>query len=128
MISVASTMVLTRLLIDRGELNMEHGRVMVAITLVEDLAVVILIVLLPNFDRLDSARLLILGKSLGKAAPHPRSRSAARGKILPPVLRAVARTRSPELFLASCSRLASAPQHLPAVDCRLRLVHLSLAS
>ena len=63
-ISVASTMVLTRLLIDRGELNMEHGRVMVAITLVEDLAVVILIVLLPNFGSLDSARLLILGKSL----------------------------------------------------------------
>jgi len=37
-ISVASTMVLTRLLLDRGELNTGHGRVMVAITLVEDLA------------------------------------------------------------------------------------------
>jgi CPA2 family monovalent cation:H+ antiporter-2 len=48
-ISVASTMVLMRLLIDRGELGSEAGRVMVALTLVEDLAVVILTVLLPSF-------------------------------------------------------------------------------
>ncbi|PYO37090.1 MAG: hypothetical protein DMD86_03640, partial [Candidatus Rokuibacteriota bacterium] len=47
MISVASTMVLARLLLDRGELHTRHGRVMVAITLVEDLAVVVLTVLLP---------------------------------------------------------------------------------
>ena len=46
-ISVASTMVMARLLIDRGELHTRHGRVMIGITLVEDLAVVILIVLMP---------------------------------------------------------------------------------
>ena len=72
----------TRLLIDRGELNMEHGRVMVAITLVEDLAVVILIVLLPNFGSLDSARLLILGRVKVKL-PHPRSALLLAAKILP---------------------------------------------
>ena len=77
---------------------MEHGRVMVAITLVEDLAVVILIVLLPNFGSLDSARLLILGKSLGKAALILVPALLLAAKILPPVLRTVARTRSPELF------------------------------
>jgi monovalent cation:H+ antiporter-2, CPA2 family len=47
-IAVASTMVLMRLLMDRGELGSEAGRVMVALTLVEDLAVVILTVLLPS--------------------------------------------------------------------------------
>ena len=47
LISVASTMVMARLLIDRGELHTRHGRVMIGITLVEDLAVVILIVLMP---------------------------------------------------------------------------------
>jgi monovalent cation:H+ antiporter-2, CPA2 family len=47
-ISVASTMVLMRLLMDRGELGSEHGCVMVTLTLVEDLAVVILTVLLPG--------------------------------------------------------------------------------
>src|SRR5512132_2290663 len=41
-VSVASTMVLARLLIDRGELRSTHGRIMIGIALVEDLAVVVL--------------------------------------------------------------------------------------
>jgi len=47
-ISVASTMVMMRLLMDRGELSTESGRVMITLTLVEDLAVVILTILLPG--------------------------------------------------------------------------------
>jgi len=47
-ISVASTMVMMRLLMDRGELSSESGRVMITLTLVEDLAVVILTILLPS--------------------------------------------------------------------------------
>jgi CPA2 family monovalent cation:H+ antiporter-2 len=47
-ISVASTMVLMRFLMDRGELGTEAGRVMITLTLVEDLAVVVLTVLLPS--------------------------------------------------------------------------------
>src|SRR5712692_832648 len=46
-VSVASTMVLVRLLMDRGELRSEHGRVMIGLTLVEDLAVVVLTILIP---------------------------------------------------------------------------------
>ena len=41
-------MVLMRLLMDRGELSSEAGRVMITLTLVEDLAVVVLTVLLPS--------------------------------------------------------------------------------
>jgi monovalent cation:H+ antiporter-2, CPA2 family len=47
-LSVASTMVMLRLLMDRGELSSESGRVMITLTLVEDLAVVILTILLPS--------------------------------------------------------------------------------
>jgi len=47
-ICVASTMVLVRLLMDRGEPSSEAGRVMVTLTLVEDVAVVMLTVLLPG--------------------------------------------------------------------------------
>ena len=46
-ICVASTMVLSRLLMDRGELSSETGRVMFTITLVDDMAVIILTVVLP---------------------------------------------------------------------------------
>src|SRR5215471_15671482 len=47
LICVASTMVMMRLLIDRGELSSTAGRVMITLTLVEDLAVIILTILLP---------------------------------------------------------------------------------
>ena len=59
-ICVASTMVLTRLLVDRGQLHTDTGRVMVAITLVEDLAVVVLIMLIPAFGKLEAARLWVV--------------------------------------------------------------------
>src|SRR5512136_823396 len=59
-ISVASTMVLTRLLIDQGQLRTMAGRIMVAITLVEDFAVVILTVLIPGFASLEPGGLLSL--------------------------------------------------------------------
>ena len=101
--SVASTMVLTRLLLDRGELSTEPGRVMIAITLVEDLAVVILIVLLPNFGSLDASRLLPIAYALGKAFLILIPALLVAAKIVPPVLRTVARTRSPEqIGRASC--------------------------
>ena len=51
-ISVASTMVLSQFLAERGELRSEHGQVMIGITLVEDLAVVVLTVLLPSLTEL----------------------------------------------------------------------------
>src|SRR5262249_36642049 len=67
-ISVASTMVLARLLMDRGELNTRHGRITIGITLVEDLAVVILTVLIPALGALEPGRLLAIGLALAKAA------------------------------------------------------------
>ncbi|MGH9536736.1 MAG: cation:proton antiporter [Terriglobales bacterium] len=66
-ISVASTMVLSRLLADRGELRSPHGHVMIGITLVEDLAVVVLTVLLPSLNNLSGGHFLALGIAVGKA-------------------------------------------------------------
>jgi len=113
-ISVASTMVLTRLLIDRGELNTEHGRVMVGITLVEDLAVVVLIVLLPTIGNLEPSRLLPVARALGVAALILIPALLVAAKIVPPVLRLVARTRNAELFfgvvLAICLGTAALTQ------------------
>src|SRR5262245_26201001 len=67
-IAVASTMVLARLLMDRGELQSLHGTVMIGITLVEDLAVVILTVLVPALGALDPGRLATVALAFGKAA------------------------------------------------------------
>ena len=66
-ICVASTMVLTRMLLDQGQLHTTTGRVMVAITLVEDLAVVVLIVVIPGFGKFEAGRFWTLGHELGRA-------------------------------------------------------------
>jgi monovalent cation:H+ antiporter-2, CPA2 family len=97
-ISVASTMVLTRLLIDQGQLRTMAGRIMVAITLVEDLAVVILIILIPGFADLEKGRLFSLLKDLGLAALILAPALFLASRIVPPLLKRVARTQSRELF------------------------------
>jgi monovalent cation:H+ antiporter-2, CPA2 family len=98
-VSVASTMVLARLLLDRGELHARHGRVMIGISLVEDLAVVVLIVLIPALGALQGERLVAIVKALLTAAVILGPFFYFTRRILPPILARVARTRSDELFL-----------------------------
>ena len=66
-VSVASTMVLARLLSDTGRLTTTYGRVMIAITLVEDLAVICMTVVIPVFGNAQRGGLLIAAWVLGKA-------------------------------------------------------------
>jgi CPA2 family monovalent cation:H+ antiporter-2 len=97
-ISITSTMVLMRLLMDSGEVQTQHGRITVAITLIEDLAAVVLIVLIPSFKSLDEGSLLGLGKALGKAALILIPAFVLAAKIIPPLMRRIARTQDQELF------------------------------
>jgi K+:H+ antiporter len=98
-VSVASTMVLARLLIDRGELHSRHGRVMIGITLVEDLAVVVLTVVLPELGATDSGRLLGIAGALGRAALVLVPFAYLAAKVVPRLMTRVARTQNDELFL-----------------------------
>ena len=98
-VSVASTMVMARLLLDRGELHSQHGRVMIGIALVEDLAVVVLIVLMPTLGALRGDRALDVTRALLTAAAILLPFFYLAGRILPPLLARVARTRNDELFL-----------------------------
>src|SRR5207248_1225378 len=47
-IAISSTMVILKALLDRGEVAASHGRVLLGMLIVQDLAVVVLIVLLPK--------------------------------------------------------------------------------
>lgn len=98
-ICVASTMVLARLLLDRGELHTRHGRVLVGISLVEDLAVVVLLALMPALGALAADRLLMIGRGLGIAALVLVPFVAVAARVIAPLLTRVARTRDQELFL-----------------------------
>ncbi len=98
-LSVASTMVLARLLMDRGELHSRHGRVMIGITLVEDLAVVVLIVVIPTLGTLEPGRLLTIAGTLGRALLILVPAGYVAAKLIPPLMTRVARMHSDEMFL-----------------------------
>ena len=98
-ISVASTMVLMRLLIDRGQLSSTTGRVMIAITLVEDLAVVILTVLLPSLTSTQLSVFTTIGLDLGKALLILIPVMFLGRRFIPRLLARIERTSNDELSL-----------------------------
>jgi len=98
-VSVASTMVLARLLMDRGELRSQHGRVMIGLTLVEDLAVVVLTILIPVLGAVEPGRLLALGAALAKAALILVPFVLLAATVVPRVMSLVARMQSDEMLL-----------------------------
>jgi len=98
-VSVASTMVLARLLMDRGEIRSPHGRVMIGLTLVEDLAVVVLTILIPVLGTMEPGRLVALGAALGKAALILVPFVLLAATVVPRVMSLVARMRSDEMLL-----------------------------
>src|SRR6201998_2718938 len=98
-ISVASTMVLLRLLMDRGEMAAEHGRLMVTLSLVEDLAVVVLTVMLPSFSPSGGATLGEAAWKVGKAILLLVPIALVAWTLLPPLLARVEKTCNDEISL-----------------------------
>jgi len=111
-ISVASTMVLSRLLIDRGELHSPHGKIMIGITLFEDVAVVILTVLMPSMSAPSGDRFLDLGKSFGKAFLLLVPVGFLAVRFVPRLLTRVAEMKSKELFVLVSVALGFATAYL----------------
>ncbi|HKN76187.1 MAG TPA: cation:proton antiporter [Candidatus Acidoferrum sp.] len=98
-ISVASTMVLARLLRDSGSMTTTHGRVMIGITLVEDLAVICMTLVLPAFGGSGKDLLVSAAWTLGKALLLLVPLGFLAIKVIPPVFRRVKATCNSELFL-----------------------------
>ena len=98
-ISVASTMVLSRFLAERGELRSLHGQVMISMTLVEDLAVIVVdraaAVARPIRGRAADHRAWAVAKSLLMLVPV----AVLAYKIVPPLMKRVSRTGNQELYL-----------------------------
>ena len=98
-LAMSSTAIVSKLLVERGELDSAHGREVIAVLLFQDLAVVPLLVLIPVLGQPADAIGLAMAAALAKAAaalvlvivggPHPMRLW----------LRAVARRRSNELFV-----------------------------
>jgi CPA2 family monovalent cation:H+ antiporter-2 len=67
LVAFSSTMLVTRLLIDKGELNTLQGRIMIGILIIQDLAVILVLPLLGNLGAVMSIELLsnIIIKGIG---------------------------------------------------------------
>ena len=110
-LSVASTVVLLKALEERNVLTTVNGRIAIGWLIVEDLAMVLVLVLLPAFagalggqvvaDAHAAGRqgfLMTLGLTLAKVAAFVAVALLLGPRVLPWVLRQVARTGSRELF------------------------------
>ena len=95
--SLASTMVLSQLLIDRGELRSEHGRVMIGITLVDDLAFVLMIVLVPVLTTASGSEFLSIGAGFGEALLILVPVIFIAAKLVPPLMARIPDTTNQEL-------------------------------
>lgn len=101
-ISISSTMVVAKLLMEREQLNTEHGRLMIGTLLVEDLAVVVMLIVLPvlsQIETISATQLAEVGLALlkGLAILTPVLFLATRA--VPPLLERIAGTRNFELFI-----------------------------
>jgi CPA2 family monovalent cation:H+ antiporter-2 len=106
-ISIASTVVLLRGLMDHGLLNTQHGQVAVGWLVLEDLATVLILILLPALAPSEGG--LDWGNTvwtLVKAAFFVGVMLLAGGKAVPWLLARIARTRSRELFILAVLALA----------------------
>ncbi len=115
-LSVASTVVLLRALDERNSIETVNGRVAVGWLIVEDLAMVLALVLLPAFAEVmggakaaaapDGSLLVSLAVTLGKVAAFVVLALTIGPRVVPWLLSQVARTGSRELFTLSVLAVA----------------------
>jgi CPA2 family monovalent cation:H+ antiporter-2 len=102
-VSLSSTMVILRTLQSQGRLGTLSSRVMIGMLLVQDLAVVPLLILLPKLTDL-RAGLPDLGWALVRSAIFLALMIVVGTRVIPWIMRHVSRWNSRELFLLSVDR------------------------
>ena len=105
-IAISSTMVILKTLLDRGEVTSAHGRMLLGMLIVQDLAVVVLIVLLPQLAAGAGTALAGLALTLGKAVAFIAATLLLGARVVPRLMTRVEQLHSPELFLLTAVALA----------------------
>jgi monovalent cation:H+ antiporter-2, CPA2 family len=98
-LSLSSTAVVLKCLMERNETETAHGRVMLGILVVQDLALGLMLAVLPALNRPSEEIGVAVGIALLKTALLAGGAIAAGIWVIPPLLRFLARTESRELFL-----------------------------
>jgi len=105
LIALSSTMVVLGMLFDRGEATSPHGRVMIGILLLQDIAAAFAMFILPVLGTVSGSLLPVLGLAFLKAAAFIALILVAGIWLIPRLLRRVALRQSRELFVISIAGL-----------------------
>ncbi|HAX88814.1 MAG TPA: sodium:calcium exchanger [Cyanobacteria bacterium UBA11370] len=97
-LSLSSTAVVLKSLTERGELNTLHGQAMLAILIAQDLALGLMLAILPALNEPEDIGRTIL-TALLKVLIFVAAAFAVGRWLVPPLIKSVARTESSELFL-----------------------------
>ena len=97
-LSLSSTAVVLKTLTERGEVNTIHGQVMLAILIAQDLALGLMLAVLPALNQPDNLFPALIA-ALIKAVLFFASAIAAGYWIIPRLMTTVAKTENSELFL-----------------------------
>jgi len=97
--AMSSTAIVSKLLAERGELDSAHGREVIGVLLLQDLAVVPLLVLIPALGQPADALGVAVAAALGKAALALLAVVTVGPRLMRAWLGVVARRKSNELFV-----------------------------
>ncbi len=115
-LSLSSTAVVLKCLMERNETGTPHGQVMLGILVVQDLALGLMLAVLPALDKPVEEIGLAIGWALLQTGLFALGAIAAGIWVIPPLLRLLAKTESRELFLlgvvAICLGIALLTEHL----------------
>ncbi len=105
-ISISSTMVILKNLMNRGEINSNHGRLLLGMLIVQDLVVVLLILLLPKLSGDSEGAAADLLWITFKAIAFIVATLFLGARVVPPLMARVEQLQSAELFLLTAVVLA----------------------
>lgn len=115
-LSLSSTAVVLKCLMERNETETPHGRVLLGILIVQDIALGLMLAILPALNQPSEALGLAIGIAILKTALIAGGAIAAGIWVIPQLLRLLAKTESRELFLlgvvALCLGIALLTEYL----------------
>ena len=98
-ISLSSTAVCLKILMERGELDSVHGRIMIAILILQDIGIVVMMVAIPLMGGMIENIPLALAMAVGKALLFVGAAIISGRWVLPWLMGRVGGVRARELFL-----------------------------
>ncbi len=101
LVALSSTVIVLKLLGEKGETSSEQGQVGLGLLIFQDLAIVLMVLLVPMLSLDGGGSLTGVIWALGKALAIIAVVLLVARRVMPKILETVARTCSPELFLLS---------------------------